>query len=128
MLNGAVAPMLKSKLISKMKVQPFSICVDGSNDRELQKMNPVTVRIHDDVKDRIVTQFLDMCLSSSSTAADLYKVIDGKLAQLLECENPWRLCTSVGIDNTSVNIGVRDSLKSRITTCLLLWLSLPHYT
>ena len=33
----------------------------------------------------------------------------------MDCENPWSLCTSVGIDNTSVNIGVRDSLKSRIT-------------
>jgi len=26
MLNGAVAPMLKSELLSKMKVQPFSVC------------------------------------------------------------------------------------------------------
>ena len=75
MLNGAVTPTLKSELLNKMRVQPFSICVDGSNDRELQKMNPVTVRIHDDLTGRIVTQFLDMCLSSSSTAADLYKVI-----------------------------------------------------
>ena len=98
-----------------MRVQPFSICVDGLNDRELQKMNPVTVRIHDDMKGHVVTQFLDMRLSSNSTAAHQYNVIDGKLAQLLECENPWNLCTSVGIDNTSVNIGIRDSLKSRIT-------------
>ena len=51
-----------------------------------------------------------MCLSSSSTAADLYKVIDGKLTQLLECENPWNLCTSVGIDNTLVNIAVSGTL------------------
>jgi len=36
MLNGAVAPMLKSELLNKMKVQPFSVCVDGSNDRDLQ--------------------------------------------------------------------------------------------
>ena len=100
MLNGAIAPTLKGKLLNRMKVQPFSICTDGSNDRELQIMNPVTVRIYDDVKGHILTQFLDMYLSSSSTAADLYKVIDGKLAQLLQCENPWSLRTSVGIDNT----------------------------
>ena len=45
MLNGAVASTLKSKLLNKMRVQPFSICVDGLNDREFQKqkMNPVTV-------------------------------------------------------------------------------------
>jgi len=115
MLNGAVAPTLKNELLDKMRTQPFSICVDGSNDRDLQKMNPVTVRIHDHVKGQIVTQFLDMCLSSSSTAADLYKVIDGRLTELLESDNPWSFCTSVGIDNTAVNIGARNSLKSRIT-------------
>ena len=38
------------------------------------------------MKGHVVTQFLDMCLSSNSTAAHLYNVIDGKLAQLLECE------------------------------------------
>ena len=37
MLNGAVAPMLKSELLNKMKVQPFSVCVDGSNDRIFKK-------------------------------------------------------------------------------------------
>ena len=67
------------------------------------------------MNNHVVIQFLDMCLSSNSIAANLYNVINGNLAQLLECENPWNLCTSVGIDNTSVNIGVRDSLKSRIT-------------
>lgn len=36
MLNGAVAPTLKSKLLNKMRVQPFSICVDGSNNRSYQ--------------------------------------------------------------------------------------------
>ena len=98
-----------------MRIQPFPICLDGSSDVELQKMNPVTVRIHDNVNDHVIIQFLDMCLSSNSTAAHLYNVINGNLAQPLECENPWNLCTSVGIDNTSVNIGVRDSLKLRIT-------------
>ena len=78
-------------------------------------MNPVTVRIHDNVNGHVVTQFLDMYLSSNSTAAHLYNVINGNLAQLLKCENPWNLYTSIGIDNTSVNIGLRGSLKSRIT-------------
>ena len=36
MLNGATAPTLKGELLNKMRVQPFSIYVDGSNDRELQ--------------------------------------------------------------------------------------------
>ena len=122
--------MLKSELLSKMKVHPFSVCVDGSNDTDLQKMSPITVWIHDGTKGLIVIQFLDMCLSSSSTAADLYKVIDGTLARLLDCENTWSLCTSVGIDNTSVNIGVRDSEveDNKPEFCLFLWLPLPYYT
>ena len=105
----------EGQLLNKIRIQPFSICDDGSNNRELQKMNPATVRIHDDMNGHVVTQFLDMCLSSNSTSAYLYNVIDGKLVQLLECGNPCNLCTSVGIDNTSVSIGARDSLKSTIT-------------
>ena len=56
MLNGAVASTLKSKLLKKWG-QPFSICVDGSNDRELQKqkMNAVTVWIHDDINSHIAS-------------------------------------------------------------------------
>jgi len=74
-----------------MKVQPLFICVDGSKDRDL----PVSDYY---VKGEIVTQYLDMCLLSNSTSEDW----------------SWSLCTSVGIDNTSVNIGIRNLLKSRI--------------
>ena len=58
MLNGSVASTLKSELLNKMRVQPFSIRVDGFNDRELQTINPVIV--HDDMNSHVVTQFLDM--------------------------------------------------------------------
>ena len=40
--------------------------------------------------------------------------MDNKLVELLQFSNPWIMCTSVGVDNTSVNIGVRDSLKTRV--------------
>ena len=46
-LNHAVAPKLKKGLIDSMKVNPFSVSVDGSNDIGLTKMNPLTVRIFD---------------------------------------------------------------------------------
>lgn len=108
-LNHAVAPKLKSLLINCMKVS-----VDGSNDVGLTKMNPLTVRIFDIETSKVVTQFLDMCTTSASTAEALYNVVDGKLTELLDTENPWNLCTSVGVDNTSVNIGAHNSLKSRV--------------
>ena len=55
-----------------------------------------------------------MCTTTSSTAEIIYSVMDAKLSDLLSCINPWAMCTSVGVDNTSVNIGIRNSLKSRI--------------
>jgi hypothetical protein len=114
MLNLAVAPSLKMALVDCMKSNPFSIAVDGSNDVGLSKMNPLTVRIFDLDDGRIVTRFLDMCTATAATAEAIYGVVDGKLAELLGTENPWGYCTSVGVDNTSVNIGIRNSLKSRV--------------
>ena len=114
MLNLAIAPELKKDLIDNMKVHPFSVSVDGSNDTALEKMNPMAIRIYDVNRGRIVTQFLDMCTSRSATAEAIYTVMDDTLSNLLECTNPWAMCTSVGVDNTSVNIGTRNSLKTRI--------------
>ena len=77
-------------------------------------MNPITIRIYDVNCNQIVTKLLDMCISSSSTTEGIYSVLDGRLVDLLKSPNPWDMCTSVGVDNTSVNIAVRDSLKTRV--------------
>ena len=55
-----------------------------------------------------------MCPTTSSTAEAIFTIMDSRLVKLLGMENPWINCTAVGIDNTSVNIGVRNSLKVRI--------------
>ena len=114
MLNEAVAPTLIGDLLESMKLPPFSICVDGSNDTDLAKMNPITVRLYDVNGNKVVTRFLNMCTSTSGTAQGIYSAMDTKLVELLKCPNPWCMCTSVGVDNTSVNIGVRDSIKTRV--------------
>ena len=49
--------------VEAMKNKPFVIAVDGSNDMGLEKMNPMTVHHFDETQD-VVTQFLDMCLTS----------------------------------------------------------------
>lgn len=77
-------------------------------------MNPATVRIYDIKSNRVVTRFLDMYCSSRWTAECIYNVLDGRLMQLLQLDNPWSRCTSVGVNNASVNIGIRDSLKTRV--------------
>ena len=108
MLNGAVAPSLLSHLIAKMKSNPFSLMIDGSNDTGLEKMNPITIRIFD--INCVTTRFLDMCPTTSSTAEAIFTSMDSRLVTLLGMENPWINCTAVGVDNTSANIGVGNSL------------------
>ena len=80
-------------------------------------MNPVTIRIYDLAQNSIVTCFLDICTSNSSTADGIFSVVDSRMKELLRCSNPWALCTSVGVDNTSVIVGARDSLKTRVISC-----------
>ena len=57
--------------------------------------------------------FLDMCSTSSATADGIYSVMNSILTELLQ-SNPWNMCTSVCVDNTNVNIGAHNSLKTRI--------------
>lgn len=105
MLNLAIAPELKKDLVENMKVHPFSVSIDGSNDTALEKMNPMAIRIYNVNRGRVVTQFLDMCTSRGATAEAIYGIMDGALSKLLESTNPWGMCTFVGVDNISVNIG-----------------------
>ena len=51
----AVAPSLKQQLINNMKIYPFSVSIDGSNDAGLNKMHPLTIRIYDVGSGKIVT-------------------------------------------------------------------------
>ena len=64
-LNIAVAPHLISVLVKRMKCHAFSLAIDGTNDCELQKMNPITVRIYDNSVSKVVTHFLDMCTTTT---------------------------------------------------------------
>ena len=91
-----------------MKKHPISISTDGSNDTGVHKMNPVTVINFDCKENSVVTSFLDMCITSSSTSHSIFQAINSRLSELVGSSNPWNMCTSVGVDNTSVNIGVRN--------------------
>ena len=106
-LNGAVYPDLQQSLIDKMKVNVFSLSTDGSNDQNLEKMNPVTVLIFDTNHHKVVTKFLDMCLGKSSTSAGIFCSIDSAMTKY---EIPWSNCIASGVDNTSVNVGRHKSL------------------
>ena len=97
-----------------MKTHPFSLSTDGSNDTGLEKMNPISIRVFDEEESKVITKFLHMCPSTDGRAETLFSNIDSKLSELLEQPNPWDMCTALGMDNTSVNIGLRNSIKSRV--------------
>ena len=97
-----------------MKVQLFSISIDGSNETVLEKMNPMMVRIFDINAGRVVNRFLNMCTTSGATAEIIYNAMDAKLSKLLDSDEPWMHCSSISVDNTSTNIGIQNSLKTRI--------------
>lgn len=80
-INGAIAPYLEEQLISIMVAHPFSVAIDGSSDSGVEKMNPLTVRIFDRNSGQVSTQFLDMCMSSVSTAEGIFGKMQDALSR-----------------------------------------------
>ena len=65
-LNGSLVPYFKADLVDKMISSPYSIAIDGSNDNDLRKMYPLTVRFYNEKLGEVTTQLLDMCLTSGN--------------------------------------------------------------
>ena len=82
-----------------MKILPYSLTTDGSNDNGLIKMNPITVRMFDVNLGKVTTCFLDMALSTGGTAEEVFAAIDSCMSSY---QIPWKNCVAVGIDNTNV--------------------------
>ena len=101
------------ELKSDMQEMPYSLMLDGSNDNGIQKMFPITVRIFDVNFSRIMTKFLDMNLlegRDASTADVMFESVDNFLS---ENDIQWDHCMAIGLDNTNVNIGDHNSIKTR---------------
>lgn len=90
-----------------MKEDPYALSIDGSS---VEKMNPLTIRIFDSDRGVVTTQFLDMCMSSS-TAEGIFSKMQEALSKH---EIPWDNCVRIGLDNTSVNMGCTNSIKTRV--------------
>jgi len=112
-MNMALRPHFESILVGQMKSEPFALAIDGSNDSDLQKMNPLTVRVFDDSCGRVCTRFLDMCLTSGTDAGTAAKIFEAMDAALQSRDIPWVNCIGLSVDNTSVNMGKHNSIRSR---------------
>ena len=96
-----------------MKGNPFSLLVDESNDTGVEKLNPLTVKIFDITRQQ-VSHYLDMCTTSGrdcGTSVAIFGKIDSALNRY---DIPWRNCVGFGVDNTSVNIGLRHSIMTHV--------------
>ena len=110
-INGAVAPYFQRKLVNVMKSSPYALSIDGSSDNDLEKVNPLTVRVFDEEMGVVATHFFDMCSSSSSTAEAIFSKMK---EALVKHDISWQNCVGIGLDNTSVNMGCNNSIMTRI--------------
>lgn len=94
-----------------MQKSPFSLATDGSNDNGMLKMNPLTVRIFYMNLGKVKTSLLDMCVSKGGTAEELFHSIDNCISAF---GIAWDNCVAVGVDNTSVNVGKKNSIMTRV--------------
>ena len=90
----------------------FSLGTDGSNDQSgITKLNPVLIRLFDDNKGKVSVQLLDMGACKEGTAEALFNNINSILR---ENRVDWENCVAVGLDNTAVNVGKKNSVMTRV--------------
>uniref|UniRef100_A0A1X7TWU2 HAT C-terminal dimerisation domain-containing protein n=1 Tax=Amphimedon queenslandica TaxID=400682 RepID=A0A1X7TWU2_AMPQE len=107
---ASAPPHFKATLVDTMRCSPFSVAIDGSNDNGLEKMNPLTVRFFDEGSGLVVTNLLDMCLTTGKAES-----IFTKMNEVFTNNGvSWDHCIGAGVDNTSVNLGVRNSIRTRV--------------
>lgn len=77
-------------------------------------MNPLTVKIFDTDRSQVSTYLLDMCTTSGrdcGTSLAIFTKINSVLESL---SIPWSNCVGFGVDNTSVNLGLRHSIMTHV--------------
>ena len=113
-LNKSLAPYFLQETVSIMKNEHYSLSADGSNDSDLEQMNPLTVRLFDVNTKKVETRFLNLCCTTgqfSRTPETIFSKIESIIDYL---EVPWENCVGFSLGNASANMGIRNSIKSRI--------------
>ena len=114
MINGALSPHYKEGLVSAMKQEPFVLVIDGSSDNGIEKMKPLSVRFFDVNTRWVVTEFLNICLTTGKTASTA-DIILSKLEEALALNQvPWENYFGIAMDDASVNMDGYNSFKSRV--------------
>ena len=114
-INNAIRSALHESLVTYMQNRPFSICNDGSSDSGIKKINPVCVNIFDaDNSSEVQTKFYNMCVTTEVDCSKSETLFNAITDKFVKDEIPWQNVISVGLDNTSANMGIHNYVKSRI--------------
>ena len=111
-----------------MQTQPFSVMLDASNDKGVEKTFPITVHIFNEYFDQIVTQFFDMNLLHGRDGSTAEVMFNSVVNQLEKHEIMWDYGAALGVDDTNVNIGDHDSIKSKLREKNIVEVPLTHPT
>ena len=64
-----MGPRCHEYITEHCKGHPFRLGIDGSSDTDIEKMNPVTIRVFDINRSKFVTShFYDMCVTTGRDA------------------------------------------------------------
>ena len=79
-LNNMLADENTKNLVEKLKLQPFSLSTDGSNDKGATTLYPIVVRYYDESQCKEVTEVLDIVDCGGSSTGEwlilLYYFLD----------------------------------------------------
>ena len=116
MINGSIAPYFQRESVTEIKTNPYSLLTDGSNDVSLDKMNPQTVRIFDVNSSKVGSCPLHTCAIRGTDLVTTAAIFN-KVNQVVSShEIPWSNYIGFIVDNTSVSVGVRNSILIRVVS------------
>ena len=90
--------IFRPELIRQMNSGPYSLGTDWSNDKV-------------DNKGKVPSQLLNMGACKEGTTGALFHDI---ASILRENKVDWGNCTAAGLDNTMVNVGKKNSIRTRV--------------
>ena len=99
------------RLVEQMEKGQVLLATDGSNDEGLAKFNPLLVGLFEKDLGYLNVQLLDLSCSTSGTAEILFENISNALRSN---EINWFNCVGLSLDNTSVNLGRQNSIKTPV--------------
>ena len=108
-IAGCISNRVTEELCQKMKMEPFAIGTDGSNDHN-SKLYPMVVIMNDEATESITTELLCISeLTEASTAVNICNLITSELERF---QIPISNCIAFISDNANVMVGKKGGVST----------------